>query len=559
MRFDDTIATVLAQPFDRPDRRAAIWRQLVDLLAQRRPDPDDAEVARAYALLRDGRAAIDPTLRRQAARALAGRAVAPDLLAFFAEDSPSIAAPLIAEARLDRAAWLALLPRLGPAARALLRHREDLDVAVKQALGAFGPSDFVLENSGAAAAAPEQPRAPPAGPDQSELQIRELVARIEAYRRQKGDLHPALPAAPAVEAGHAEGFRWETGTDGILLWVEGAPRGPLVGQSIAAIAAPGQYGVDGQAAGGFDKRAPFRDARMTVAGGGPGSGDWRISGVPFFDSRRGSFLGYRGTARRPRPDEVARIAAAAPPAGMFGTEFPADSLRQLIHELRTPLNAIIGFAEMIEGQYMGPAAAGYRGQAAEIVAQARGLLGAVDDLDTAARLETRRFEQDDSSVDAVALLCRLHDSYERVAEQRGSRIALDIAEGLPPARVEPGAAERMFARILAGTIGLARSGETIAAAMTMAPLGERTMLRLAVDRPQAIAGLDEAALLDPGYSPDGDWPGAPALGLGFALRLVRNLAEAVGGALVVSETGFALYLPALVPAERTAGQGEGAG
>ena len=75
---------------------------------------------------------------------------------------------------------------------------------------------------------------------------------------------------------------------------------------------------------------------------------------------------------------------------MFGTEFPADSLRQLIHELRTPLNAIIGFAEMIEGQYMGPAAAAYRGRAAEIMEQARGLLGAVDDLDTAARIETRR-------------------------------------------------------------------------------------------------------------------------------------------------------------------------
>ena len=36
--------------------------------------------------------------------------------------------------------------------------------------------------------------------------------------------------------------------------------------------------------------------------------------------------------------------------------------------------------------------------------QARGLLGAVDDLDTAARIETSRLELDESSVDAVALL-----------------------------------------------------------------------------------------------------------------------------------------------------------
>jgi signal transduction histidine kinase len=315
--------------------------------------------------------------------------------------------------------------------------------------------------------------------------------------------------------------------------------------------------VDGQAAGAFEKRAPFRDARFNVAGNGPAAGDWRISGVPYFDARRGSFLGYRGTARRPRLDEIAHNLTR--PAGIFGTQFPADSLRQLIHELRTPLNAIIGFAEMIEGQYMGPAAVGYRGSAAEIMAQARGLLGAVDDLDTAARLESRRFEAEDSQVDAVALLCRLHETYERIAEQRGSHIAIAIAEGLPPAMVEPGAAERMFARLFAGTIGLAAAGETINAAMALEPRGDAKMLRLAIDRPAAIAGVEETELLDPGYSPDGDWPGAPALGLGFALRLIRNLAEAVGGALVVDDVRFALYLPIPAPAGQGATQGESAG
>ncbi|MEA3046301.1 MAG: hypothetical protein QOJ53_633 [Sphingomonadales bacterium] len=538
MRFDDRIATALALPADRPDRRAAQWRQLVDLLAQRRADCDDPKRDRALDLLRGSRDAVDPAIRRQAARALAGRPVAPDLLAFFAEDSPSIAAPLIAQARLDTDDWLALLPRLGPAARALLRHREDLELEVKHALSAFGPSDFVLEKGPGAASAEVAPTPAAARAEQSDSQIRELVARIEAFRRERA-LHP--PAAPFVPGEPAEGFRWETGTDGILLWVEGAPRGPLVGQSIAAIAGPGHYGVDGQAAGAFDKRAPFRDARFNVAGAGPASGDWRISGVPYFDAGRGSFLGYRGTGRRPRIDEVAYNLAR--PSGVFGTQFPADSLRQLIHELRTPLNAIIGFAEMIEGQYMGPAAAGYRGSAAEIMAQARGLLGAVDDLDTAARLETRRFEAEDSQVDAVALLCRLHESYARLAEQRGARIEIDIADALPAASVEPATAERMVARLLAGTIGLAGEGEAIRLTMALARHGEADMLRLAIDRPAAIAGVEEAELLDPGYSPDGDWPGAPALGLGFALRLVRNLAEAVGGALSVDGRRFALHLP----------------
>ena len=88
----------------------------------------------------------------------------------------------------------------------------------------------------------------------------------------------------------------------------------------------------------------------------------------------------------------------------------------------------------------------------------------------------------------------------------------------------------------------------------MGQIGGHKMLCLSIDRPRAIAGLDERALLDPGYSPDGDWPGAPALGLGFALRLVRNLAEAVGGALLIGDTRFFLYLPPLEPAELSSGQ-----
>ena len=82
------------------------------------------------------------------------------------------------------------------------------------------------------------------------------------------------------------------------------------------------------------------------------------------------------------------------------------------------------------------------------------------------------------------------------------------------------------------------------------------MLCLSIDRPAGDRrGSTKRALLDPGYSPDGDWPGAPALGLGFALRLVRNLAEAVGGALPVGAAASRSICPQRVPAERPAGQG----
>jgi signal transduction histidine kinase len=550
VRFDDRIATVMAQPATNASARAAKWRQLVDLLAQRGRAEPAAETLRALAFLRDHRPEIDLATRQEIARSLAGRDIAPLLFGFFAEDLPAVAAPLIASGRLSSDEWIAILPAMTQTARALLRHRRDLHPEVAQALASFGSSDLGIPGTVDHSAA-SRPRVNPAA-EAGEAQIRDLVARIEAFRKQRTESGEEAEPQPNPLA-PVEGFNWESGPDGVILWVEGAPRGPLIGQTIAGIAGNGQFGVDGQAAGAFEKRSPFRDARFSVAGGGPASGDWRIAGVPFFDTRTGAFLGYRGSARRPRLDEVARTHPAA--AGLFGTDLPPDSLRQLIHELRTPLNAIIGFAEMIDGQYMGPAALGYRSRAAEIMEQATRLLAAVDDLDTAARIETRRLTLEESSVDTVALLCRLHDAYERVAAQRNSRIAIEIARDLPPAKAELGAAERMFARMLAATIGLAREGETISASMTLGQLGAKKMLRLSIDRPAAIDGLDEAALLDPGYSPEGDWPGAPALGLGFALRLVRNLAEAVGGALRIGSQRFSLYLPPLEAPERSSGQG----
>lgn len=526
MRFDDRIATVLAQPAEAPAARAARWRQLVDLLAQPRGEGEEATAARAFEVLRADRPSIDPAVRRRIAQTLAGLAVDPEMIVFFAEDHPAIAAPLIGAAWLSAADWTAILPRIGPAARGLLRHRRDLDPAVRRALGAFGATDFVLEGRVAA---------------DGESQIRELVERIEAYRRQKGEgMLAAVSDLDGGSARMAESFRWETGTEGVIRWLDGAPREAILGQSIARIAGPGLHGVDGQAAGAFEKRAPFRDARLVIPGEGPAAGDWRISGVPAFDQASGAFTGYRGTARRPRIDQVARPARAQ--EGLFGESFPADAVRQLIHELRTPLNAITGFAELIEGQYMGPAATPYRARAGRIIGEAHNLLSAIDDLDTAARIETSRLELEADAVDVAALVGHLHGSYARLAAQRQAELTLEVAPTLSPAAVDAAAAERMFGRLFAATVGLVGAGETLRATLALAGGGKT--ISLAIDRPQAIAGLGERALLDPGYTPQGDWPDAPALGLGFALRLVRNLAEAAGGGLSIGSERIRLDLPA---------------
>ncbi|MFD2502164.1 hypothetical protein ACFSTI_29480 [Rhizorhabdus histidinilytica] len=84
MRFDDMLATLLAQPAPTPEARAILWRQVVDVLAQGRghrvDDPlvDAPRAVDAYNFLRSVRPEIPVELRLAAGRGLAGRRVPPN-------------------------------------------------------------------------------------------------------------------------------------------------------------------------------------------------------------------------------------------------------------------------------------------------------------------------------------------------------------------------------------------------------------------------------------------------------------------------------------------------
>lgn len=587
------LATLLAQPAPTAEARAIIWRQVVDVLAQGRghhvDDPlvDAPRAMDAYNFLRSMRPEIPLTVRQSAGRALVGRRVPPELIVLFAEDLPYIAAPALGGALLYEDQWLTLLPRLSPSARNLLRNRRDLGGEIARALEHFGSTDFLISGP-APAAEPVAPLVAPVEPDavaaappppipepkatepplpvepadslaavprlepiQSETQIRDLLSRIETFRsRLTPQVAPDATIEPKLfdlendddrdEADQplVESFRFETGIDGIICRVQGAPARPLVGETIAVAARQTDHGVDGHAAGAYRSRTPFRDARLTIAGDGPVSGEWRISAVPFFDSRDNRFGGYRGSARRPRADETAKTVNAAPSRG--AEPVADDSLHKLVKELRTPLAAIIGFSEAIDGQ---PAVAPpYRSRAQDILEQSRKLLNAVEDLDMVATARADEALDDGASVDAAAILMRLHGDFEGVARERSSDLAFRIDPELPQVAADSATVERMLSRMLAATIAMSSEGERISVDLQRDPRLPSRLL-MTVVRPRALAGRDEKMLLDPGYNPDGHWPDAPVLGLGFALRLVRNLALACGGMLEIDSTRFYLSLP----------------
>ena len=516
MRFDDRLATVLSQPAAEPHDMAVRWRQLVDLVARSAGQGDEALIGRALEIIRGDAESVDERLRAATARAIAGPPVPIALLEVFASDGLAAAAPLLAAASLDDEGFA--------------RVRAAASDEVRQFLDTLRPPK---PPAAEAPPPPAEPRAPPEQPPprtEPVPSIGEVVARIERLRSSREQARETAPAPPRPSRSTSL-FRWECNPSGEIDWVQGAPRGPLVGRSIAT--ADPDEGVDDCVERSFGVRAPFRDCVLELGEDGPLAGRWVISGVPGFSPADGRFIGYRGVARReaPEPEASARLTAAA-----NGAASEHEALREMIHEIKTPLNAIIGFAEIIDGQYFGPAHSRYRARAAEIVTNARSLLEAAEDLDFAARLQSAR-DRPGEGTDFASFFPPFADDLRSRAARHGVLIDIDAPEKGGRCTLEPELTERLLRRFTDAVLSAAAPGEHL----TVRFHRFDHSCGVSITRPKStlLAGKDD--LLNPEFT-IGESDRA-MLGLGFSLRLVNGLVGIAGGGLDITPEQFALHVP----------------
>lgn len=578
MKFDDRLATVINQPARDSRDRAVRWRQLVDLLAHSDHRADRMLVDQAYHLAATEMPSIDPAVRAAAARQLAAPDVPARLIALFATDEASIAAPMLAAADIGARGWAMVDSRASDSVRAFLA------ALGRRPGGDDDWSDGTWSDDGRPS--DDQTTRPPATGDRVMPSISDVIARIEKLRAERERSHPTA-AATRVEAGpestppppsvRGEGllehaalgplldplfdplfdppaetlldadplaepalladpaplaepallFAWEADTNGRIDWVEGAPRGALIGRSLA------DERTHGDIREALLARAPFADS-LLVERDGPLTGEWQWSGTPAFSRGEGRFVGFRGTARR------TDAPVAAPDRPGPSRRADADGLREMIHEIRTPLNAIIGFAEIIDGQYLGPAHRRYRERAADIVVQARELLAALGDVDLAAQLQSDRAAPGEGT-DLAELFPRLTEELGARAAQRRVGVTYALEGSSQRCTLDPDLSERLVRRFIEGVVAVAAADETVAIMVDR----ERGNCAIAVTRPAALAGQPDEQLLDPAFA-TGE---GGLLGVGFALRLVRGLARIAGGDLRIEPARLVLLVPAGTPTE----------
>lgn len=497
---------MLRQPSATAHDVAVRWRQLVDLVARAGPESNGPAMASALEVIRRDLHLVDEPLRAAAARAVAALPLPGELFEIFLRDRLAVSAPVLASASFDRDRWSALL--------------ESADAETRRFVEALHPEVTAIARTREA----DSPM-PRSSQRPSHTTISDVLERIERRRH-----HSPETVRSAVRRGSGEGvpaaFRWECDPNGEIAWVEGVPRGGLIGRDLFSPRRSERDRLDPDAVRAFERRAPFRDAGLELEGAGSAAGRWRLSAVPAFDPNDGRFSGYRGAAVRISADRQA----------MTGTDLASTrpdpvAVRELVHELRTPINAIIGFAEIIDGQYLGPAGQEYRARATEIVGQAKLLLESIDDLDFLAQSASESGGAT-SEIDLLPPIRRAVEILESRFELAGAGVHLASATPVFFA-IDAAIAERLVTRFLNAVAALAQKGERLS--LTISRERERAVIR--IDRPRGLApgGIGD---------PSGDWltMGSDESAL-FPLGLARGLARLAGGELVAEGGMLELWLP----------------
>ena len=546
MRFDDRLTTVLKGSLPEGAGAATQWRQVIDLLAQKPGDLANQDVQAGLTRLRDLHERVSEQDRLIAVQSLNGRLRSAPLLVYLTADTDAICDAAMTAADLTPEICADAFPRLSPHAQQRLRAQGFAVVDDQPARSVLQTAEEAPPAEDSTSETPvsdviDSPADQPAdSADQlAESQISALVEKIADYQKNR----PVDMARAAENEGNGKGFfaesletiRFETDESGTINWTEGPPKGAIVGVTIAQPAFDEGPGPDAYGAAAFRQRMPMENARMRLCGAAIVAGDWRMSAIPCFSEETGRFEGYRGVMRRPNMAED---------AGHGGIDVERrEQLQQLIHELRTPLNAVIGFSEIIEQQLFGPASFEYRSLARNIMDEARRLLAGFEDLDIAVKVDSGQLPESSGTTKADWLFERMTQRLQGLTQSKVVELNISKAEPVRPFALDGESVERIFARLLSAAIISCENGEILKGELRTR-IGVQPTNQFTLSRPSRIKDVAESILLDPSQGIDGEVGESSLLGLGFSLRLVRNLAQSAGGSLTINADNIALTLPA---------------
>jgi two-component system phosphate regulon sensor histidine kinase PhoR len=225
----------------------------------------------------------------------------------------------------------------------------------------------------------------------------------------------------------------------------------------------------------------------------------------------------------------------------------SDFVANVSHELKTPLALVRMFGEMLQSgrvrdedkkqQYLDI-----------IVGESERLSALIENVLDFARVERGRQAYELAEGDVGEAVSRAVGVYRYRAEREGIELALEVAPGLPPVRLDERALELAVMNLIDNALKYAPGSQVVT--LRVAQEGGSVVVRV-IDRGPGVPAEDQGRIFERfvrGAAARASASGRPIRGSGIGLALVKHIAESHGGRAWVESTPgqgatFALSIP----------------